>query len=433
MPSLFKSSPYLIQFAQVAAGIAIFVAPFRASAGLRGAMLVLAGVAILAAYQRAGRLRQVLPPYKFLAFAAGAWILSASLWSWLSPSLLESLSVMKRDVLTPILAALVFFALTKTRKDMMRWLSVLTAGLSVLTIMIIIEPFDPQVAMQESEYVSVGLITTWIVTLAPLLAVLLFPSAAWRSRANMLLALAIPCLLVSAWLSGNRTVWVCFAGMLLVAMIFATQGRVVTRTHWARIAGAIGLLAVLVALLVAAMQFRAQTQAPAGTGPLTFLLHDNRAPILRVAVEIISQHPWLGVGYANPDLEAAFAVRFEAPWLKNYVQHAHNVVLDHMLQMGVTGAIVIIVLFAALAWTFITQIPRGGLARLAGLCGVALVAGVFLRNMTDDFFSRHSVQFFGAAVGMLFGLATYRDRAPALAQLPAAFKPETSVGARVGS
>ena len=423
------STRHLIRFAFIAAGIAIFVAPFRASAGLRGAMLVLAGVAILFAYQRAGQIRQLLPPYKFLAVAAGAWILSASLWSFLSPSPLESLSVMKRDVLTPILASLVFYALTRTRADMMRWLSVLTAGLIVLTIMIIHEPFDPQVAMQESEYVTVGSITTWIVTLAPLLAVLLFASHPWRRRANILWAIALSCVLISAWLSGNRTVWVCFTGMLLVAMMFATRAQLIMHTHRAKVVGALGLLVVLVALLIAAMQFRAQTQAPAGTGPLTFLLQDNRAPILRVAFDMIGEHPWLGVGYANADLEQAFAARLETPWLKNYVQHAHNVVLDHMLQMGVTGAIMIIILFAALAWTFITRIPLGGLARLAGLCGVALVTGVFLRNMTDDFFSRHSVQFFGAAVGMLLGLATHRRETPTLARLPAAFKPERPVGA----
>jgi O-antigen ligase len=79
-----------------------------------------------------------------------------------------------------------------------------------------------------------------------------------------------------------------------------------------------------------------------------------------------------------------------------------------MLQMGITGAIVILALFAALAWTFYKRLPVGGIARLAGLCGIALVVGVFLRNMTDDFFSRHTVQFFGAALGMLLGLATHR-------------------------
>ena len=402
------ATAHLIRFAAIAAGIAIFVAPFRASAGLRGAMLVLAGVAILLAYRRAGQLQHLLPPHKALGVAVGAWLLSASLWSLLSPSPLESLSVVKRDILTPILAFVVFYALTRTRADMMRWLCVLTVGLIALTFMVVRDPFDPLANLWDSNYVTVGFLATWTVTLAPLLAVLLFASPPWRRRANILLATALPCLLISAWLSGNRTVWVCFGGMLVVSMLLATRGRLASRVHRRSSVVALGLLAVLVSLLIATMQFRAHTQAAHGTGPLAFLLQDNRAPILRAAVNIIGEHPWLGYGYANPDIADAFSARFEAPWLKNYAQHAHNVVLNHVLQMGLTGAVVILALFAALVWTFAVGTRSGGLARLAGICGTALVAGVFLRNMTDDFFSRHTVQFFGAAAGMLLGLATHR-------------------------
>ena len=141
---------------------------------------------------------------------------------------------------------------------------------------------------------------------------------------------------------------------------------------------------------------------------MAFLLHDNRAPILTVALDMIGERPLLGRGYYNPEIGTIFAARFETPWLRNYVHHPHNVVLNYALQMGVTGALVILFLFAALAWTFLRRLPLNGLARLAGLCGLALVVGVFLRNMTDDFFSRHTVQFFGAAAGMLLGLATHR-------------------------
>lgn len=403
-----------MRFATIAAGIAILVAPFRGSAGLRGAMLVLAGLAITLAFWRARQLRQLLPPYKALGIAVLAWLLGASLWSLASPAPLESLSVVKRDILTPLLACLVFYALTRTRADLLRWLGVLTVGLVVLTIMIVREPFDPRVNMQEADYVTVGVLSAWMVMLAPLFAGLLFAPRTSRVVALILLVVALPCLLLSAWLSGNRAVWVCFGSMLVVTIFIASRGRLIARAHRSSAVVAIGLLAVMVTLMIATMQFRAQTQAPNGTGPITFMLNDNRAPILRAAIDMIGERPWAGVGYANPELADALAARLDTQWLKDYVQHAHNVVLDHALQMGLTGAIVILGLFAALLWTFITRVPLGGLARLAGLCGVALVTGVFLRNMTDDFFSRHSVQFFGAAVGMLLGMATHR---PPLTQL----------------
>lgn len=410
MANLIPAHPttYLIRFATITAGIAIFVAPFRSSAGLRGAMLVLAGLAILFAYLRAGQFQQLRLPYKALVAATAAWLLAATLWSFLSPSPFESLSVLKRDILTPMLAFMVFYALTRTRADMMRWISILTAGLFILTIMIVREPFDPRATLQESDYLTVGLLTTWIVTLAPLLALALFAGRPWRRRGIALAVVGFPCLLISAWLSGNRTVWVCYAAMVVVATAFGMRGRAYKSGRWRASAMVLVLLAVLASFMFAAMQFRAQTQAPNGTGPLTFLLKDNRAPILAVAFDMIKERPLLGWGYDNPAIGDNFASRFDTPWLRNYVHHPHNVVLNYALQMGVTGALVILSLFAALTWTFVRRIPLGGLARLAGLCGVALVLGVFLRNMTDDFFSRHTVQFFGAATGMLLGLATRR-------------------------
>ena len=371
-------------------------------------MLVLAGLAILFAYMRAGQFRQLLLPYRLLVVATGAWLFVATIWSFFSPSPLESLSVVKRDMLTSILAFMVFYALTRTRADMMRWISVLTGGLVILTVMIVREPFDPQATLQESDYLTVGLLTTWIVTVAPLLTMSLFADRRWRGRALFLSVVSLLCLLVSAWLSGNRTVWICFAAMVVIATAFGGRSVQGTRLRWRGAAIVLVLLAVLASFMFAAMQFRARTQAPAGTGPLTFLLNDNRAPILQAAFEMIRERPLAGRGYDNPEIGDIFAARFETPWLRNYVHQAHNIVLNYALQMGVTGAIVILGLFAALAWTYLKRLPTGGLARLAGLCGIALVTGVFLRNMTDDFFSRHTVQFFGAAAGMLLGLATHR-------------------------
>ena len=371
-------------------------------------MLVLAGLAILFVYVRAGQFRQLLLPYRLLVVATGAWLIVATIWSFLSPSPLESLSAVKRDILTSMLAFMVFYALTRTRADMMRWISVLTGGLVILTVMIVREPFDPQATLQESDYLTVGLLTTWIVTVAPLLSLSLFADRRWRSRALFLSVVSLLCLLVSAWLSGNRTVWICFAAMVVIATAFGRRSVHGTRLKWRSAAIVLVLLAVLASFMFAAMQFRARTQAPAGTGALAFLLNDNRAPILQVAFDMIGERPLAGRGYDNPEIGNIFAARFETPWLRNYVHQAHNIVLNYALQMGVTGAIVILGLFAALAWTFLKRLPTGGLARLAGLCGIALVTGVFFRNMTDDFFSRHTVQFFGAAAGMLLGLATHR-------------------------
>jgi O-antigen ligase len=168
------------------------------------------------------------------------------------------------------------------------------------------------------------------------------------------------------------------------------------------------LLFVIGAFMAGSMQFRAQAAPPGSQGPLAFLLGDSRAPIWRVALDMIGERPLAGLGYANPELGDLFSARFDDPLFRQVFRHAHNVVLDYALQMGVTGALVVVLLFGTLAAAFYRRARGHGLARLAGVCGVALVVGMFLRNMTDDFFSRHGVLFFAAVAGMLLGLGTRR-------------------------
>ena len=401
------SNARVIQIAEIAAGIAIFIAPFRSSAGLRGAMLLLAGAAILMAYFRAGQLKYLLPNDKTLGIAVAVWLAASSIWSLAGPLPLESLSVVKRDVLTSVLAFLVFFALTRTRRDMMRWIYILVAGLLILTFMVVYEPFDLRASGPARMYIDVGWLTTWLVMVAPLLAIPAFPRPKLRRKASCLLIVALPCLIWSAWLSGNRVVWVCFAVVVLVCAAIARRDQKTLRDQPASTVITAGLLLVIGLFLFASMKFRADVETHGGTGPVAFILQDNRAQIWRVAWDMFCERPLLGYGYGNPEFAELFAAQFDPGW-RHLFRHAHNVVLNQMLQMGVMGAVVIVLLFAALIRIFVMRARRGGLARLGGYCGVALVVVVILRNSTDDFFSRHAIQFFGAFCGMLLGLSTRR-------------------------
>ena len=401
------SNARVIRFSTFPAGVAIFVAPFWASAGLRGAMLLLAGAAILFAHLRSGQLKQLLPPEKMLGVAVVIWLVAVSIWSLLGPSPMESLSVVKRDILTTVLAFLVFYSLTRTRVDLMRWIAILTAGLVILTGTVILDSNDPRAFGPAREYVDVGWLSTWLVTVAPLFAVLMFPPRPQRGSATILLTIGLSCLLSSAWLSGNRMVWICFAAIVVVSAAIASRGRKSERDRMRSYFVVAGLLVVIGLLMAASMQFRADAEAPGGAGSVAMLVQDSRAHIWRVAWEMIRERPLLGYGYSNPDLPVVFAAHFDPGWRHLY-WHAHNVVLNYLLQMGITGAAALLFLFAALARTFVARARLGALARLGGYCGIALVIAVMLRNSTDDFFSRHAIQFFGAFAGMLLGIAIRR-------------------------
>lgn len=399
-----------MRVAQIAACIVLLVTPFRSSAGLRGAMLLVAGAALLIAHARARQVSMLWPRSPMLGVLLLLWIIAAAASALTTPLVGEALGVLKRDILTPLLAGLVFFALTRSRHDLLRWCWVLMAGLLALTVMVVREPFDPASLAQNPAYLNVGWLTTWLVTLAPLLAVLLLAPHARRSESRFLFGAAIVCICLASWMSGSRMIWVCFAAMLVLGMAVSLPGVKVQLQRRHALAFGTLLLVGLLLMLALTMQFRASTQS-AQADAITFALQDHRNLIWREAAAMISERPWTGFGYGNEAIGDLFSARFAEPWFREFVRQPHNILLNHALQMGLPGAALLAALFMALAGVFVRLLRQdsfGALARWAATCGLVLVAGVLLRNTVDDFFSRHGVLFFGIACGALMGLATRR-------------------------
>jgi len=85
--------------------------------------------------------------------------------------------------------------------------------------------------------------------------------------------------------------------------------------------------------------------------------------------------------------------------------HAHNLVLNYGLSMGVPGMLALLLVFAALLREYARfwQSDDQGL-KMIGACGMVLVLGVFSRNMVNDMFVRDAALLFWALNGMLLGL-----------------------------
>jgi O-antigen ligase len=72
--------------------------------------------------------------------------------------------------------------------------------------------------------------------------------------------------------------------------------------------------------------------------------------------------------------------------------------------MGVGGVLAILLLFWALArefWLLYRSTNRD--ASLIGIAGLALLCGVIVKNMTDDFHVRHLALLFWALAGISLG------------------------------
>jgi O-antigen ligase len=410
----------LIVFAHAAACIALLVAPFRMSAGLRASMLVLAAIAVVIAYVRTGCARHLRVSSSPVVAATLIWIAYVGIWVAFSPNWLDSLQSWRGDVLTPVLAAWLFYVLTRTIADTARFSAVLLIGLVVLAAMVALDPFQALNLEHQPQYGTVGLVSTWFITLAPLVPLAWIAPEPWRAAARGLSGVAVIALLTGAWFSGNRMVWICFAVMLLLGAaisFFASQRFNVAaprKNYFSLVAIAIVAFGISAAGFVASSIYRTEIHMGPNESPVEYMRHDNRKPIWREAFKMIGEKPFIGHGFHATELGDAFSARFTDPWFRQWVRQAHNFVLNYALQVGVIGAGILVMLFAALALAFLKlTTSASSVARLAATCGVALVAGVFLRNMVDDFFNRHTILLFGALVGMLLGLATHQHHAAA--------------------
>ncbi len=401
-------------FSYATAMLMLLVAPFPSSAGLRGVLLLLSAAALAALYFRAREASQRIflhSPSRLCIGAVVAWVISVALFSAFGPDPRASLSAWRADVLTPVLACGIFYALTTTRRDLMRFSLVLLIGLVVLSVMVVFDPFRPDDPTRAALYGGVGHVTMWFNTLAALLPLAWLAPRRWRTLSRFGGGLAIAALLIGTWYSGNRAAWAAYAAMLMAGTITAVWSAkprgISLRALW----GVIALLALLSAGFYASSTYRANVHTGNLETPVEFLMKDNRLAIWRVASDMITEKPWAGHGYDLAQVGDEFSNRLSDPGLKGWIRHAHNVLLDYAIQMGVIAAAILAFLFLALLREFwrlagAQKNERDQLARVAAICGVALVTGVFMRNMLDDFFSRHMILLFGALLGMLLGLAS---------------------------
>ena len=135
------------------------------------------------------------------------------------------------------------------------------------------------------------------------------------------------------------------------------------------------------------------------------LLSDARPRFWQHYLEVGMQHAWTGVGFGKPlpglayreDLPADLA-SFE-PFVST---HAHNLFLNTWLQTGVVGLALQLALLASLARAFRRHWRSSDWWAPAGL---ALVAGMLTKNLTDDFMWKTTMLAFWAFAGLLLALA----------------------------
>lgn len=223
--------------------------------------------------------------------------------------------------------------------------------------------------------------------------------------------LLILLLLASAYATLNRTIWLGFAAQVIVMGVGALwrlgrDGRPPVRPGL-KVAAVAGAAAVLAAATLITLQVNAtkEGRVVAAAEPQ----RDSRTAVWREVSQRIAERPLLGHGFGR-GIEAS-SIREKLGGSSN-LWHAHNLFLDAVLQTGVVG----LGLFLLVLW----KVAQGGWRALnsrdevAAACGIALLGvftGMLVRNMTDTLLVRQNALLFWGLVGLLLALGTKSWRA----------------------
>ena len=361
------------------------------------------GLAALATLVSGGWRELIALPLKA---AWWAWIIIAGISVVFAVNPWLSLSEYRYEVLYTFGAWATCYTLAR-RHDGARWLSRALVVTTLVALVVGLALFAPdQRWFDLGRFGDVGTVSTFLVMVLPLFLLFALRSAPHSPERVGALIVAGACIAAGS-LTLNRMFWLATAVQITLFALFSMRnGRSRYRSASMLAVGAlVGALALVQVL--SASESRMALAAP-GTGVWEFLSSDPRGELWRFATARIAEHPWIGAGLGKWTSSEAFVVQFGDPLL----MHAHNTFLNRALETGLPGLAAFVYLLGSIVVAFL-RVARSDDPDTAavGAAGLALVAGVVVKNLTDDFFVRQNALLFWALVGAGLGATAAREEA----------------------
>jgi O-antigen ligase len=352
----------------------------------------LAGVAL---WQERGTLR-ALPPIWWAFALWAAWAALSMAWS-IEPE--RTAKEFRNEVVYTAVALWVCFVAAQASNAARVVLPVLISAITA-AIAIALWTFS----MSWEDYIAgphsgPGDHSSALLTLLPCLVMAAWYGwrVGWPRRWLVLASLLGMLFAASAYATLNRTVWLGFAVQLVLigALLLRAERPRITR---ARIVGiGVGLFAVVAVTLFSVQETREATSVG------KTLQADNRLLLWPEIIEQIEAKPLLGYGFGRGLLREPLREDFGA--IDRHLWHAHNIVLEALIQLGIPGLALLALLLGLLAregWRYARSMdPR---AMACGISLIAMLAGMLTRNMTDTLFVRQNALLFWGMAGVLLGL-----------------------------
>ncbi|MEX2220522.1 MAG: hypothetical protein WEG40_01880 [Candidatus Rokuibacteriota bacterium] len=386
----------------------LFIVPFPEAVALRIGCLAAACLIVVISWRR------LAPPPLPCKWTIALWVgvVMASLMCAVDPA--YSLAEIKNEVGYALMVFVALFAWTRNEKRLRLSCLAVLAGFAVMSGSALLGAYLRNGEWPPDVYYGgVGGVSNYLVTIGPILALTVALCGRRHSR-KWLAVLGLPFLAV-ALLTGQRALWPAIGVQALLGCVWLGHVHAVAVGPVRLALTGISLLALVGGGIYVSDRYRTggDPESPVAIGK------DLRPRVWMKVGEEIFAHPLTGAGFGRAVMGKAYPALLPAEdkgfWYPHDASglagnkvfwHPHNLVFNYGISAGVPGMVAVLALFAGLAWRFWQLAFRGErLARLTGLTGAAMVAGVFARNMANDFFVRDGALLFWALAGMLFGYA----------------------------
>jgi O-antigen ligase len=239
----------------------------------------------------------------------------------------------------------------------------------------------------------------------PLFLILLTSRHAWRRFAAAAWLVAFAAI---GFLSENRTLvaalFVSFAGFLFVLGVL--RGRL--RLQSVVLVVGIGLVVSAVSLEIISRSRLSMPPPGNRSAAVEMIMTDPRPAIWSAYLELARKRPWFGVGLGRNVPSQTYHLEDDAELRRIDPQapaHAHNVLLDLVLQVGVIGLAIWIGLHLEVMRLAVQRARTGGDREKAWAAAtVALVLAMLVKNSTNDLVVYGNALLFWALLGAMLGL-----------------------------
>lgn len=339
---------------------------------------------------------RLVPPIWWTFLLWGAWAALSLTWS-IEPE--RSDKEFRNEVVYTGLAFLVCYIGAQAPRTARTIVAILGAAAALLCAVALYSFLQGIEQYLDGWHGGPGELSSVLLMLMPaVLAAGWYATRAGSSKALPLaLALAL-FILVAAYTTLNRTIWLGLAiELLLLGALIAMRNGVRTNP---RIRAAAVVLAVSVIAGCALVAVRVQMERQQAD-PGAALDKEPRLMVWPEVLKRIEAAPLTGYGFGRGLLRHELTEEFDNPLL----WHSHNLFLDIALQTGIPGLLLFLLLLGTIireGWGAVRS-EKNDMAVACGLALLGLITGMVVRNMTDILLVRQSALFFWTSVGFLLG------------------------------